>query len=266
METKKISDKMKKAVQREDRANNYLKRIIFLLNSSNVMRTSEDIESRRNKLGFFKDDITGNQLDDHETYLVNGKFFTNLRFAYAIQEDNPVIIIETVQQAKYRYKKVEKALCYLSTIKEPSEKTRKRIEPFIKSKEQLNEDLFGGLVNWAEEIIDLIYELHTRERGKEKPRISIEDIEFLDFLVDFLSPLQDKIKSELQIYIEQIRESCTLPNHIKKKVGALSEKDDDRDALVRGSYFRGLLNRKKENLKKLRFVCSDNKQMRDKGN
>ena len=100
METKKISDEMK-AVQREDQANNYLKRIIFLLNSSNVMRIPEDIESRRNKSGFFKDDITGNQLDDHETYLVNGKFFTNLRFAYAIQEDNPVIIIETVQQAKY---------------------------------------------------------------------------------------------------------------------------------------------------------------------
>ena len=116
-----------KAAQRENQTNIYLKRIEqLLLNNSNVPRTPEDIESRRNELGFFKDDITGNQLDDPETYLVSGKFFTNLRFAHIIQEDNPVIIIETVQQAKYRL---------LSKNKRDGETERRRDEEAETKKE-----------------------------------------------------------------------------------------------------------------------------------
>ena len=228
MKTKITADEMK-AVQRENQTNIYLKRIEqLLLNNSNVPRTPEDIESRRNELGFFKDDITGNQLDDPETYLVSGKFFTNLRFAHIIQEDNPVIIIETVQQAKYRL---------LSKNKRDGETERRRDEEAETKKEPpyFSAIYCDGIVKQYRLKIIKVYEYGQRKI--KNPELFSGEEEYLK-LYDDLALVEQELKKILEIYTRQIRESCMVPG--------TRPKDTESEGFISDSYIKGQFQKAKE--------------------
>lgn len=189
----------KTAVQQKDQVKIYLDRINSLLKNSKVLRTVEDIEGRRNKLGFFKDEVTGNELDDNETYLIGDRFFTNPKFADAIQQDSANILVETIQQAKNRFL-------------EKNEKNNEEIKTFEKpyfSTIYCNELL--EQYGWKIEVV------YKKKQGCGEVYTELEKIE-------------EELKIIFAIYVEQIRDSCMVPG--------TRPKDRESEGIITNSYTR----------------------------